>query len=144
MEQQIRFCTTSDDVRIAYSTAGEGPPVIVVPGWVSHQEITWQAPQWQKLAEDFVKHFLFVSYDKRGTGLSDRGVKDYSIDARLRDLEAVVDSLGVPNIALFGMSEGGPVLGVLEEERCRPRCTCRPRIHRNVTVTVAGVSHAAR
>jgi hypothetical protein len=36
MEQQIRFCTTSDGVRIAYATVGEGPPLIQVPGWVSH------------------------------------------------------------------------------------------------------------
>ena len=28
MEQQIRFCTTSDGVRIAYATVGEGPPLL--------------------------------------------------------------------------------------------------------------------
>ncbi len=25
MEQEIRFCTTSDGVRLAYATVGEGP-----------------------------------------------------------------------------------------------------------------------
>ena len=34
---------------------------------------------------------LAVQYDGRGFGKSDRGVRDYSIDARLRDIEAVVD-----------------------------------------------------
>ena len=43
MEQQIRFCTTSDGVRIAYATVGEGPPVIRVLGWFTHLEMEWQA-----------------------------------------------------------------------------------------------------
>ena len=33
MEQHIRFCTTSDGVRIAYATVGQGPPVVAsAPG----------------------------------------------------------------------------------------------------------------
>ena len=55
MEQQIRCCTASDGVRIAYATAGEGPPLLLVSGWISHLQFEWEHPDskavWQKLAE---------------------------------------------------------------------------------------------
>ncbi|MDP9236271.1 MAG: adenylate/guanylate cyclase domain-containing protein [Chloroflexota bacterium] len=52
---------------------------------------------------------MIVRYDKRGTGLSDRNLEDYSIDARVRDLEAVVDHLKLRKFSLHGTSDGGPV-----------------------------------
>ena len=33
MEPQIRFCTSADGTRIAYTTLGDGPPVVYVSGW---------------------------------------------------------------------------------------------------------------
>ena len=54
------------------------------------------------------KNHLFVRYDGRGFGLSDRNVEDFSLDARVRDLEAVVDALGLERFALYGISAGGP------------------------------------
>jgi class 3 adenylate cyclase len=109
MEQQIRFCTTSDGVRIAYATVGEGPPMVLVPGWVSHLEVLWDYPPFRAQGEAYGRHLLYVRYDKRGTGLSDRNVSDFSIEARVRDLEAVVDELKLQTFALEGFSEGGPV-----------------------------------
>jgi len=109
MEQQIRFCTTSDGVRIAYATVGEGPPLVWVPGWVSHLEVMWDYPPFRAQGEVYGQHLLYVRYDKRGTGLSDRNISDFSIEARVRDLEAVVDDLKLKTFALEGLSEGGPV-----------------------------------
>ncbi len=43
MEPDIRFCTTSDGVRIAYATVGQGPPVVRVLGWLTHLELDWEA-----------------------------------------------------------------------------------------------------
>src|SRR3990170_681159 len=107
MEQQIRFCTTSDGVRIAYATVGQGPPLVRVLGWCTHLEFEAAAPFWPRyfvgglLAEDR----LYVRYDGRGMGLSDRHVTDFSLEAKLRDLEAVVDDLRLPQFALLGPSE---------------------------------------
>ena len=39
MEQEIRFCTTQDGVRLAYAVMGEGPPVILVPTWANSIEL---------------------------------------------------------------------------------------------------------
>ena len=40
MQQKVQFCKTSDGVRIAYAVQGHGYPLIYVPGWVSHLELT--------------------------------------------------------------------------------------------------------
>jgi len=108
MEQQIRFCTTSDGVRIAYATVGEGAPLVRVLGWFTHLEVEWEQPDYRQLNEGFAADHRFVRYDGRGMGLSDRDVTDFSLDAKVRDLEAVVDALKLRRLALLGTSEGGP------------------------------------
>jgi pimeloyl-ACP methyl ester carboxylesterase len=50
-----------------------------------------------------------IRYDERGTGLSDWDVKDISFDAFVRDLETVVDTLGIERFSLLGISQGAAV-----------------------------------
>jgi class 3 adenylate cyclase len=110
MEQQIRFCTTSDGVRIAYATVGQGPPVVRVLGWFTHLEFEWENPHllWRQWVESMCDRAMVVRYDGRGIGLSDREVADFSRDAHVRDLQAVIDALGCEKVALYGISQGGP------------------------------------
>jgi len=49
-----------------------------------------------------------VRYDARGTGKSERHADDYSMDAHVRDLEAVVDATGLDQLALLGFAQLGP------------------------------------
>src|SRR5262249_47112568 len=49
IEQEIRFCTTSDGVRIAYATVGGGPPLIKAANWLNHLEYDWESPIWRHL-----------------------------------------------------------------------------------------------
>ena len=107
MEQQIRFCTTSDGVSIAYATAGEGPPLVLASGWISHLKFEWEHPDSRALWQELAKNHMLVRFDKRGTGLSDWENRDYTVEARVRDLEAVVDKLRLERFALMGWSEGG-------------------------------------
>jgi len=109
MEQQIRYCTTSDGVRIAYAIAGEGPPLIRVQGWYTHLEFEGKSPYWRSLMEATVSQYRYVRYDGRGVGLSDRNVSEFSLEAHVRDLEAVVDAAGIERFGLYGISQGGPV-----------------------------------
>ncbi len=108
MEQQIRFCTTSDGVRIAYATVGQGPPIVRVLGWFTHLEYEWENPRWRRRIDRWSAGATWIQYDGRGMGLSDRQVSDFSLEARQRDLEAVIDALGYEKVALFGISQGGP------------------------------------
>ncbi|MGD0765004.1 MAG: alpha/beta hydrolase [Dehalococcoidia bacterium] len=108
MEQQIRFCTSSDGTRIAYAVVGQGPPLVRVLGWLTHLEVELGNLLWSVFIQVLSQHFLFVRFDGRGMGLSDRQVSDYSLEAQVRDLEAVVDAMGLERFALEGISEGGP------------------------------------
>jgi pimeloyl-ACP methyl ester carboxylesterase/DNA-binding CsgD family transcriptional regulator len=109
MQQHIRFCKTADGVRLAYATAGAGPPLVKVANWLSHIEYDWRTPMWRPTFERLARTRRLVRYDERGCGLSDWGVEDFSLDAWVRDLEAVVDAAGLDRFPLFGISQGGPI-----------------------------------
>ena len=66
MDPQIRFCTSSDGVRIAYTVFGEGPPLVMTPGWVSHQEMEWQGPSGE-FSRRLAQNRRLVLFDGRGT-----------------------------------------------------------------------------
>jgi pimeloyl-ACP methyl ester carboxylesterase len=109
MDQSIRFCTTDDGVRIAYATSGKGPPIVRPGHWLTHLEYDLKSPVWRPLLMGLSEQHTLVRYDPRGTGMSDRDVRDVSLDLWLKDLEAVVGDLGLDRFALLGMSQGGPV-----------------------------------
>lgn len=104
--QSIGFCQAPDGVRLAYATVGNGPPLVKAANWLNHLELDWAGPIWgptfQALAED---HTL-IRYDERGNGLSDWDVEEISFEAFVRDLEAIVDTLGLTRFPLLGLSQG--------------------------------------
>jgi len=111
MEQRIRFCRSSDGVRIAYATVGQGPPLVRVLCWFTHLETEWEHPLWRTFIDGLSRRLSLVRYDGRGMGLSDRDVSDFSLEAQVRDLEAVVNAVGFDKVALFGFSCGaGPAI----------------------------------
>jgi len=103
----MQFATSSDGVRIAYVTIGDGPPLVFASnifgdatsyccgfpfGDVPHRlaELGWRV----------------VLYDQRGMGSSDKNVEDFSLKARVRDLSAVVGALRLEHFALAGVDNG--------------------------------------
>jgi pimeloyl-ACP methyl ester carboxylesterase len=110
IEQQIAFATTSDGVRIAYATTGEGPPVVFVLGWATHLTEGIGSPLYdaQGIVRALSETHRYVRYDGRGFGLSERNVSDFTLDARVRDLEAVVDAAGLEHFSILAVSAGGP------------------------------------
>ena len=109
VKQQVRFCGTSDGVHLAFSAVGSGPPLVKTANWLNHLEFDWQSPVWSPLFMRLAARYRLIRYDERGTGLSDRDVPEFSFEAFVRDLEAVVDTLGLDRFALFGVSQGAPV-----------------------------------
>ena len=107
--QQIRFCRSPDGVRLAFATHGSGPPLVVVSCWLSHLQHDWQSPVWRHFLEDLGAITTLVRYDERGFGLSDWNVTDFSLEARLRDLETVIEAAGLERFAMMGMSGNSPV-----------------------------------
>jgi pimeloyl-ACP methyl ester carboxylesterase/DNA-binding CsgD family transcriptional regulator len=107
--QTIRFCRAADGTRLAYAVHGSGPPLVVVSCWLSHLQHDWQSPVWRHFLEDLGAIATVVRYDERGFGMSDWTVDDFSIEARLGDLEAVLHATGHERFALLGMSGGSAV-----------------------------------
>ena len=110
LKQEIRFCKTVDGVTIAYSTMGQGPPLVVPPQWVSHLEADLIEGPFGDVYEALRQHHMLVRFDKRGTGLSERNVSELSDDLFVIDLEAVVDELKLQRFALYGLSAGGRLI----------------------------------
>ncbi len=108
-KQDVGFCRSADGTRIAWARHGSGPPLIVTTCWLSHLQHDWESPVWRHFLEDFGAITNVVRYDERGHGLSDPGVTDHSLEARVADLEAVVEASGFGQFALMGMAQGGPV-----------------------------------
>lgn len=106
MQQQIRFCTGSDGLRLAYTVSSDGPPLIKAQNWITHLEHDWQTPVWRHWIMELGKRFSFVRFDQRGCGLSDADTKEISFEAWVKDLEAVSDAAGFDRFALLGISQG--------------------------------------
>ena len=106
MRPQVRFCTSSDGVRLAYAISGEGPPLVRSPHWFTHLEHDWNNPAVRPWVEDLSRRYRVLRFDQRGTGLSDREVPEISLEAHVRDLEAVVDAAQFERFALLGLSQG--------------------------------------
>lgn len=107
--QAIRFCRGADGVRLAWASHGSGPPLVVVSCWLSHLQYDWQSPVWRHFLDDLGAITTLVRYDERGFGLSDWSVTDFSLPARLHDLEAIIAGTGHERFSLLGMSGGAPV-----------------------------------
>ena len=109
MEPRIQYAQTSDGVSIAYWTFGEGTPLIQMPaGSYTMSQRAWQYPEGQRWFEGLAKQRMLIRYDNRGGGNSQREVADYSLDAHVLDLEAVVDRLDLGRFVLFGYYQSGP------------------------------------
>src|SRR5262249_53966018 len=107
--QEIRFCRSSDNVRLAYSTTGAGYPLVRTANCFNHLDFEWEGPTWRHWVRDLAPYFSVLRYDGRSNGLSDWEVDDISFESWVRDLEAVVDAAGLEKFALVGASQGGAV-----------------------------------
>ena len=106
-EQEIKFCTTSDGVCVAYSAVGAGPFIVRVLGHFTHLEMEWEWPDLRRFWEHLAERHTVVRYDGRGMGLSDPYTGDFTEETRQLDLEAVLTAVGAEKAALLGISEGG-------------------------------------
>jgi class 3 adenylate cyclase/pimeloyl-ACP methyl ester carboxylesterase len=104
--QQIRFCRTGDGVQLAYGRMGQGPPLVKAGAFLTHLEKDLESPIWRHLWRDLARDHTVIRYDARGCGLSDWDVGEISFDAFVRDLETVVEAVGIDHFPLLGISQG--------------------------------------
>ena len=129
--QQVRYVRSFDGAQIAYAVSGSGPPVVLMPSWLTHLEYQGRSVAWQPWIEALSSRHTLIRYDPRGCGLSDRDVSNLSFDAWVQDFAALADRLELDRFPLVGTCQGGAVAML---ELCPVRRHARPdpatRLHR--------------
>ena len=100
--------TSAGDVTVAYQVLGRGPrDVLYIPGFSSHLEIQWEHPAVARFFRRLASFSRLILFDRRGTGLSERGVELHGFEDVLEDVTAVLDAVGSEGCALIGNHMGG-------------------------------------
>ena len=105
----VRFAASFDGVHIAYAKSGSGTPLVRVPTWIGHLEHDWESTLLSHWLHELQRGHALVRYNARGCGLSQRDVEDFSFEACVRDMEAVVDAAGLDRFAVCANSFGTSV-----------------------------------
>jgi class 3 adenylate cyclase/alpha-beta hydrolase superfamily lysophospholipase len=106
MRLQTRYAK-SGNLHIAYQVFGRGAiDLVFCPGFVSHIEHYWEDPRMAHFLERLGSFARVITFDKRGTGLSDREVNNPTLEDRMDDIRAVMDASDSKKAALYGFSEG--------------------------------------
>ncbi len=104
---QTRYCKSSG-VHIAYQVVGSGPvDLVFVPGAWGHLEHRWEEPGYARLFDRISSFARLILFDRRGTGLSDRGDHVPSMEVQIGDVLAVMDAVGSARAAVWGQFDGG-------------------------------------
>jgi pimeloyl-ACP methyl ester carboxylesterase len=113
----------SGSVHVAYQVFGSGDvDLVFVPGFVSNIEVYWEEPHFARWLRRLAGFARIITFDKRGTGLSDRVETLPTMDERMDDVRAVMDAAGSERAAIVGLSEGGSLATLFAAhypERCR-------------------------
>jgi pimeloyl-ACP methyl ester carboxylesterase len=115
---ETHYARAADGVHVAYQVTGEGPlDIVMVPGFVSNVEVAWDMPFIRPQLEGIGSFARLIRFDKRGTGLSDRGHGIPTLERRMEDVHAVMKP----------PARSGPHSGACPRvERCA--CCSPPRI----------------
>ncbi len=109
MEPRIQYAKTSDGVNIAYAVFGTGPAIVSPSNiWGNIHVYKYMLGMQVLLDELTSMGWSVVTYDGRGSGASERDVSDYSLDARLLDLEAVIEAAGPDRFATLSYLQATP------------------------------------
>jgi len=107
-EKQIPILyAKSGELHIAYTVRGHGVDAVWCPGSVSHQELWPQIPELTDASDGIADFARLIQFDKRGTGMSDRPAGIATLEERIDDIRAVMDSAQSQRAHILGISEGG-------------------------------------
>jgi len=96
----------SGDVAIAYAVSGAGPrDLVFVHGFAGNIEIEREDPHKGAFQDRLAGFSRLITFDRRGTGLSDRLREPATLETRIDDLRAVLDAVDSERAVLFGTFE---------------------------------------
>ncbi|MEA2361769.1 MAG: hypothetical protein QOD71_914 [Thermoleophilaceae bacterium] len=100
----------SGDLNIAYIAEGEGALDLVwIPPWISQVEYLWSEESLSAVLDRLTTFARVISFDRRGSGLSDPLYGAPTLEEQMDDVIAVMDAAGCERAAIAGTLEGGPM-----------------------------------
>jgi class 3 adenylate cyclase len=110
MERPDTRYARSGDVHVAYQVFGAGDlDIVLVNGLISHVELLWEHEHARRCLEAMAAFARVITFDRRGSGLSDPVTGAPTLEERMDDVRAVMDAAGSQRAALVGISEGVPM-----------------------------------
>lgn len=103
-----------EGLRIAYERAGEGPPLVLLQGFVGDARSTWR-----RQIDDFSDEFTVVAWDVPGAGGSSDPPDSFTLPDYAECLAGFLDAVGLESVHLVALSFGGAL--ALEFYRRNPR-----------------------
>src|SRR5437867_13102392 len=91
------------DAEIYYEEAGQGEPLMLVPG------LSGQGSFWSQQVEAFKRDFRVIVHDHRGAGRSAHSAIKYSVEQMADDALRLMSALGIARAHLVGHSTGGAI-----------------------------------
>lgn len=92
-----------DGIRLHYTRAGSGPPVVLLHGWPQTSRC------WRPVLGELAADYTVVAPDLRGYGLSDKPTRGYEKRRMAADMAGLVRSLGFERVAVVGHDRGARV-----------------------------------
>ena len=103
----------SGGVGIAYETAGEGPPILLIHGFASNGRVNWWDTGWVRTLTESGRRV--ITFDHRGHGESEKLYDSalYPAAEMAEDARRLLDHLGIPQADVMGYSMGARVSAFL-------------------------------
>ena len=102
-EREVRYCTSADGTRLAYTVTGSGPPIVfAMEPVVSHAQLEWSHSIFGRIYQRLARTNTLIRLDTRGVGMSDRPFASKQ-EENVWDIEAVVDRLQLQGFAITGV-----------------------------------------
>ena len=107
--QRVGRTLLSDGRAVAFALAGSGPPLLVIPGWVSHVELDWALAPQRAFLEALARDRTVIRYDRLGCGLSDEAPDGDILAMEMETVDQVLVAAGVRRADILAMSIAAPL-----------------------------------
>jgi non-heme chloroperoxidase len=98
------YIEVEPNVRLHVTDAGEGRPIVLIPGWPLSDEM------YEYQYNDLInKNFRVIGITLRGFGKSDKPYGAYNYDVHALDIKKILDKLAIKDAVLAGFSMGGAI-----------------------------------
>lgn len=99
----MTFIESFDGIKLFYETSGAGKPLVFSHAWMTHHGF------FVNQKEAFQKDYQVVMHDTRGHGQSEYSDKNYRVETFAKDLNLILESLGIDKAVFLGHSMGGHI-----------------------------------